>query len=240
MKKLLFFAGLIVLTTSAIVSQDLKLEEILEKYYKANGFDALLKVNTIVMSGTNIQQDAMLLKVTRMRPDKYLMAFDVQDITAYQGYDGQTAWWTTPWTGNPKPQVMPEERAKDLRARSDFDTPIFDWKRKGHQAELTGVDTLGKMPVYKIKLTRKDGGVEYYLIDNKDFMLQKKLTYRMLRGKETEIETVFSDYRKVKGVWFAFKTEMLVGGQPYSQTQFDVIDLNPPVDEKIFKMPAAR
>jgi hypothetical protein len=160
MKKAALIIGILSLTGSSVFSQEMKLDEILDKYYKAGGLDKLQKVQTITMTGTMVQQDAMPVKIIKMRPDKYLMEFDVADITAYQAYDGKTAWMTAPWTGNPKPQVMPEDRVKDLKPRTDFDGLLFNWQAKGHKAELVGNDSLIDNLAYKIKLTRNDGGIE--------------------------------------------------------------------------------
>jgi hypothetical protein len=231
---------LITLTFSfmaGIYSQNMKLEDILENYFKANGFDKMQKVQTIIMKGTLVQQDAMPVKIVKMRPDKYLMEFDVADITAYQGYDGKTAWMTTPWTGNPKPQLMPEDRARNMRNTSDFDGLLFNWKAKGHSAELAGLDSVEKTPAYKIKLTRKDGGIEYYFIDTRNYMLQKRISYRMIRGKESEVENFFHDYKSVDGIMFPFVIDGSIDGQPYSSNQYDTIELNTPFDEKLFEMP---
>ena len=63
----------ILLVFSTACAQDLPLDDILLKHYKAIGFENLQKVNTIIMTGTMIQQDAMPVKIIRKRPDKYLM-----------------------------------------------------------------------------------------------------------------------------------------------------------------------
>jgi hypothetical protein len=233
-------AILITLTFSfiaGIYAQNMKLEDILENYFKANGFEKMQKVQTIIMKGMLVQQDAMPVKIVKMRPDKYLMEFDVADLTAYQGYDGKTAWMTTPWTGNPKPQLMPEDRARNMKNTSDFDGLLFNWKAKGHTAELAGTDSVSNLPTYKIKLTKKDGGIEYYLIDTKGYMLQKRISYRTIRGKESEFENYFRDYRAVGGIIFPFIIDTSIDDQPYSSSQFETIELNKTVDEKIFEMP---
>jgi len=219
-------------------AQDLALDNILSKYYAAMGFENLRKVSTIIMTGTMIQQDAMPVKIVRMRPDQYLMEFDIQDITAYQGYDGQTAWWTTPWTGNPKPQVMPDDRAKDMKTKADFDGLLYNWKVKGHTVELVGRDTVEKSPVYKLKITKKDGGVEFLFIDATSFILQKRLYHRMVRGQEVAMENYFRDYRSVQGVLFTFTQDTHFGGQQYNSLQLDTIELNKQVDPQTFRMPA--
>ena len=238
MKKKFSVTALILVAFFVAGAQDLSLDEILSKYYQAMGFENLKKVNTIIMTGTMVQQDAMPVKIIRMRPDHYLMEFDIQDITAYQGYDGQTAWWTTPWTGNPKPQLMPDDRAKELKSRADFDGLLYHWKEKGHTVELLGRDTVDKSPVFKLKITKKDGCVEFLFLDAAKFIVQKRMYYRIVRGQEVAMENYFRDYRSVGDVLFAFTQDTHYGGQPYNSLQFDSIELNKPVDVKIFRMPA--
>jgi hypothetical protein len=237
MRKKISLAVTILMICNMAVAQDLSLDNILSNHYKAIGLVNLLKVNTIIMTGTIIQQDAMPAKIIRMRPDKYLMEFDVQDITGYQGYDGLTAWSIAPWSGNSKPQVMPDDRARDLKSRADFDGLLYQWKEKGHSVELVGWDTVEKAPVYKLKITKKDGGIEFYFLDATKFTILKRQFKRMVRGQEVEVENYFRDYRMVQGVLFAFTQEIYFGGQPYNSLQFETIQLNNPVDAGSFRMP---
>lgn len=221
-----------------VSAQDLSLDEILLKHYKAIGISELQKINSVIMTGTMIQNDAMPVKITRKRPGSYLMEFDIQDITAFQGYDGQNAWWTTPWAGNPKPQPMPADRAKDMKLRADFDGILYNWKAKGHTVELQGKDTIEKTITYKLKVTKKDGGEEFLFLDAEKFTILKRLYYRNIRGQEVAMENYFRDYKPVKGILFSFTQETQLGGQPYNSLQFDSIILNEPVDDKIFSMPS--
>lgn len=218
------------------MTQTPTLDQVLEKYYKAGNFRKLSQVKTIVMTGTLEQQDRMPVKIVRVRPDKYLLEFDVADITAYQGYDGQMAWFTAPWTGNPAPQVAPPDRTTDMKNRADMDGLLINWKEKGHLPELVGTDTVNGHAVYKIKITRKDGGTEYNFIGKTDFMLQKRLIYRMAGGKEVQVETFYKDYRLVEGIPFAFAVETNNAGR-VNEIQLDSVLLNRPVDLKIFNMP---
>jgi hypothetical protein len=217
--------------------QDLQLNEILEKYYQSTGIDKLQKVRTIIMQGSQVQQDIMPLKIVKMRPDKYLMEFDVADLTAFQGFDGHTAWMTTPWTGNSKPQVMPEERAKITRNNADFDGVLYHWKEKGHVAELVGKDSVDQKPAWKIKMTLKDGTMEFYFIDSNDFLLVKKVSNRTVRGKVAEIANYYLDYRNIGGILFPFIIDATLDDQPYTSSQFETIELDQPVDVKIFSLP---
>lgn len=237
MKKIFVFLGLLLFLPSAARSQDLKLEDILLDYYKASAFDLLQKVNSIISAGTLVQQDRMPLKTIRMRPDKFLQVFDVADITCCVAFDGTTAWMTVPYTGNPRPQLMPDDAAKDIRVKADFDGLLFQWKAKGNLVETAGMDTIGKDLAFRIKVTRKDGSVEFYSIDRNSFLLLKRQYSRIIRGKETKMEVFYRDYKNVEGIPFAFKIENHLGGQPLNTVQLDSIMLNRPVDEKVFKMP---
>ena len=237
MRKKTSLAVAVLLICSMAGAQELNLHDILTNHYKAIGLANLRKINTIMMTGTIIQQDAMPAKIIRMRPDKYLMEFDIQDITGYQGYDGHTAWSTAPWSGNPKPQVMPDDRARELSSRADFDGVLYNWKEKGHSVELVGRDTVEKTAAFKLKVTKKDGGVEFYYLGATKFTILKRQYARMVRGREVAVENYYRDYRMVQGVLFAFTQETYFGGQPYNTLQFDTIQLNNPVDTSSFRMP---
>ena len=237
MKKIFAVIGLLFILPSAVRSQNPGLDEILQKYLKASAVDKLQKVNTIISTGTLVQQDAMPIKTIRMRPDKFLQVFDVADITCYQGYDGTTAWFTAPYSGNPKPQMMPPDRAGDIKIRADFDGPLVNWKAKGYQLETAGIDTVEKALAYKLKLTRPDAVVEYYSIDQKSFLLVKRQFVRMARGQEVRMDAFYKGYKPIQGIPFPFTVENYMSGQPFNTVQFESIELNKPVDDKDFKMP---
>jgi outer membrane lipoprotein-sorting protein len=236
-KKITFIILASILLWPDIFAQELNLDKILANYYKANGIDKLQKVKSIVMTGTITRNDLMPLKITKMRPDKFRMDFELADLAAVQAYDGKTGWSIAPWTGNPKASAMDEEAIKDIKVRADFDGILYKWKEKGHLAELVGKDTIKNTEVYKIKLTRKDGGIEHYFIDTKDFLLQKREFKRIFRGQELEMAIYFRDYKKVDDMTFAYINETIMNGQPYSLIEFEKIEFNTSVDEKIFNFP---
>ena len=234
MRKTFFYTLFFTLFVFSGMAQELSINQILEKYFTASGFDKLQKVNSIVMTGHISKQDYMPLKIIKVRPDKYKMEFDIQDLTAYQSYDGKIAWMTAPWTGNAKPQIMNEDAAKDIKIKSDFDGVLYNWQEKKHIAELIGKQIINNIEVYKIKLSLKEGGTEYYFINTKDFILQKKIIIRISKGKEIEVASIYSEYRDVEGIKFAFISENFMDGQPYSTIQYDTIEINTPIDETIF------
>jgi hypothetical protein len=222
--------------SGGLLAQNLTLDEVLNKYYEAANFEKFRQVKTIVMNGTLVQQDLMPVKIVRMRPDKYLMEYDVADMTAYQAYDGTNGWFTAPWTGKAAPQTATGDRATDLKNRADMDGVLYDWKAKGHSLELAGNDTVNGLLTYKIKVTRKDGGVEFNFVDHQDFLLRKRLSYRQAGGREITVENFYRDYRTVNGIPFAFTIETNSGGR-INEIQFDTIEPDQPLDPNTFAPP---
>ncbi|MBE0647108.1 MAG: hypothetical protein IH596_04910 [Bacteroidales bacterium] len=236
MKRVFFFIGSFLLLLISAQAQDLTLDEIMTKHYQASGMEKLQQVNTVIMIGLRVQQDIMPLKIVRKRPNLSLMEFDVADLTAYQAYDGNIGWSTAPWTGDASPKPLPESRTRDLMYQSDFDGMLYNWKEKGHHLELEGVDTMDTKLAYKIKLVRADSAIQYYFIGMGDFLLKKQTTFRMIRGEEISIENIFTDYRPVEGIPFAFNIETRYPGRSVSM-EFETIELNQSVEDDLFKMP---
>jgi len=220
-----------------INAQDTNLEKVLKSYYKANGLDKLQKIKSLVMTGTITRNDLMPIKITKLRPNKYRMDYELTDLAAIQCFDGKTGWLTAPWTGTPKASVMDEDALKDIKNRADFEGLLFNYREKEHNVELAGKDTIEGRIMHKIKLTRKDGGIEYYFIDIENNQLVKRTFKRMIRNKEIEIENVYSDYRMIDGILFPFVNETLMNGERYSYIEFEKIELNVAVDNKVFSMP---
>ncbi|HEY2171347.1 MAG TPA: hypothetical protein VGJ30_17100, partial [Candidatus Angelobacter sp.] len=72
------------------------------------------------------------------------------------------------------------------------------------------------------------------------FLGLKTSAKTMAHGTEIELESVLSDYKEVDGLKFPFSIEQhQIGGDgPEQKITFKKIELNVPVDDSIFKMPA--
>jgi hypothetical protein len=218
-------------------AQEPKLDKILDRFYEVNGFDKLQKVKTIVMEGTITRNDVMPYKISKMRPDKFRLDFMLADLEAIQAFDGKTGWSTAPWTGNPKPTKMNEDATGGMKIRADFDGLLYKLKEKGHKAELTGKELIKNKEYYKIKLSRADGGIEYFFINSTDLYLERHLIIRKIRDKDVEVLTIYSANSMVDGIVFPFVIETLMDGQRYSLVEFEKIETGINLDPLIFNMP---
>ncbi|HMC99882.1 MAG TPA: hypothetical protein VKH37_07010, partial [Ferruginibacter sp.] len=105
---------------------------------------------------------------------------------------------------------------------------------KGHKAELVGKETLDNNECYKIKLTTNANKEIFYWINTStNLIYQMSQKVGGMGGGEREIISVYSDYKPVDGIQFAFAAE-LKGGFG-GKMNFEKIEINKPVNEKLYK-----
>ncbi len=241
LKKALLLALAGALLGSPAMAQDL--DEVLNNYYEAvGGLDAWKSVQTMKMSGSLIMGgmgvEAPLVIVTK-RPTSVRLEFTFQGMTGIQAFDGETAWMIMPFMGQTDAEQMPEDMAKDVKDRADLDGALIGYKEDGHQAELIGLEETEGTKAYKIKLTKKNGDIEYYYLDSEYFIPIKVEGTSEMQGRVVEFETLLSDYKDVGGLMMPHSVEVKPKGAPTAQviTTFAKIELNIPVDDSVFAMP---
>ena len=177
-------------------------------------------------------------KLQWKRPDKMRLEMTIQGKTMVQAYDGKTAWTVMPFLGSPDPQVMAAEEAKDVIEQADMDSPLVDYKAKGHSVELVGKEDVDGSPAWKLKLTLKNGDVAYLYIDTETGLDIKETTKHKQQGSEVEIESFNTNFKPVEGVLFPFSIENKVQGKSIGQFTIEAVKANVPLDDKAFAMPA--
>lgn len=230
-----------VLLTPALLAQTV--DEIIAKNIQARGgMDKIKSVQTIRSTGTMTMGPGMEAPATMVqkRADKARIEFTLQGMTAVQAYDGTDAWQIMPFTGKKDPEAMSADDKKDIEEMADIDGPLVDYKSKGNKVELLGKDKLEGTDVYKLKVTLKNGDVTTDYLDADSFLEIKEELKRTVRGTEQELESSIGDYKDVNGLMFPFAMENgMKGSQQKEKVSISKIELNVPVDDAIFKMPAA-
>lgn len=218
-------------------------DEIIAKYVKARGGAEKLKsVQSIRTTATMTMGPGMELPgiVVQKRPKLARLEFTAQGLTAVQAYDGKDAWQIMPFMGKKDPELMSADEAKETEEMADVDGPLVDYKSKGHQVELLGKEKVEGTDAYKLKMTLKNGDVQTVYLDADSFLEIKEVTKRTIRGTDQEVESAIGDYKEVNGLIFPFAIENSVKGSDQKQKiTISKIELNVPVDDSVFKMPAA-
>jgi len=241
LRKLSLVITVAVLLTPMLSAQTV--DEIIAKNVQARGgMDKIKSVQTIRSTGTmtvgpGMEAPASLIQ---KRPDKARLEFTVQGLTAAQAYDGKDAWQVMPFTGKKDPEMISADEKKDLEEMADIDGPLVDYKSKGNQVEFLGKDKLEGTDAYKLKVTLKNGDVITIYLDADSFLEIKEEVKRNVRGSEQEMESSIGDYTEVNGLMFPFAMENgIKGSQQKEKVTISKIELNVPVDDAMFKMPAA-
>jgi len=215
-------------------------DDILAKHYEACGGLAKLKaLNTMRVTGSMTMGPGMEAPITmeRKRPGMRRMEFTIQGMTGIQAFDGAKTWSVMPFMGKKDPEVGTAEDNKNALDDADFDGALVDYKTKGHTIELMGKEPVEGADAYKLKVTKKNGNIEYDYLDAETYLLVKTEGKIKRRGTEMDGETTYSDYKDVDGLMQPFSME--VGTKEMKQKlAFTKIELNVPLDDARFAVPA--
>src|ERR1039457_2421417 len=229
----LMTAGLQAQTVDEIIAKNIQARGGAEKLKSVQS----MKSTATMTMGPGMEAPGVLLQ---KRPGMARLEFTVQGLTAVQAYDGKNAWQIMPFTGKKDPELMSGDEAKEVEEMGDFDGPWVDYKSKGNQFELLGKEKIEGTDAYKLNVSVKNGDVQTIYMDADSFLEIKEETKRTVRGSEQVMESSIGDYKEVGGIISPFAVESGAKGSSEKQKLTVTKDeLNVPVDDSIFKMPAA-
>jgi outer membrane lipoprotein-sorting protein len=214
-------------------------DTLVAKNLQAKGGEAKLKaIQTMRMSGrVSIQGMELPMTIAAKRPNLMRQEMQIQDKRIVTAFDGQKAWMINPMMGTESAQELTGPQADMAKDQADFDGALVDWKAKGHTVELVGLEEVGGVKAQKIKVTKKNGQVQYFFL-NPDTGLEIKTTTEVQQGGTTmTVETELSDYRSVDGIMLPHALKTSINGTPTASIVVEKIELNAPLDESTFTLP---
>jgi hypothetical protein len=246
--RLVLFVLAAALIAPAHFAQDKKgptLDELVTKNIEAKGGpDALRSLQSLRRTGKlviNQGQIEFAYVQTKKRPIQVRTEATLQGMTMVQAYDGKEGWKISPFQGRKDPEKMSTDDVKSLIEDAEIDGPLVDWKGKQNTVEYLGTEDVDGTPAHKLKVVRKNGDVNYVYLDPDHFLEIRILTQRTEQGAQVEVETDLSDYEKIAGVFVPFSIEAGRKGDPDKQKIIiEKADANVPVDDAVFRFPAAK
>jgi len=154
-------------------------------------------------------------------------------------FDGEKGWQ---WNGKEEK----EEGATPTAAlRHGVELPghlfgLHEMQKRGHRLELGGRETIEGVEFYVLRVTFADGFETSLFVDPQSWRITQRREVRALHPDvdptPTTIETRYSNFRQVDGVWFAFLDEDvdLKTGKVIETATVKEIKVNPPIDPTIF------
>lgn len=153
-----------------------------------------------------------------------------------QGYDGQTAWASTPQGTRELPASQTGELAgtffrDTFSLLQNIDNPAYTVQALG-PAEVEG------KPVEGVAISDDARKLQVKLfIDPKTGLLVKKVYTGAMMGAPGEIEEIHSDYRDVGGLKLSHKVVLNRDGKKVGEVSVSEFKLNPGLEEAAFKKP---
>ena len=219
------------------------LESIVAKNSEATGGAAAIEsVQSIQFKlhitdpGFEVDGEYRAMRPGRMRID--VAAGGKQVFT--EAFNGRRAWQ---WKG--KGEIVEESAQATAALKHGVELPgkvfgLHELPAHGYELSLLPSETIGGTNYRVIQVTTSDGYKTSLYIDPNTWLITRKREFRPLHvdidPRPSTIETLFSDFREVNGVKFAFaSTETdLQTGKLLETTRVNEIVINPKIDPTIF------
>jgi hypothetical protein len=217
-------------------------DEIIAAHLAARGGqDRIQALRSIRAIGTVTASDGRVARIVReiQRPGLFRLEFTYQGTTSVFANDGKAGWQIAPLQGQFEPRAMPPEAdAAGGADQRDIEGPLVDWRKKGHEVELVGRESVAGAETDKLKVVLRDGVVRYDYVDVASRMVVRSDVSRLVQGRRVELQSTFSDFRKVSGIAFPHLIEIHVKDRPQVlKVAVERIELDPELDPASFRMP---
>jgi outer membrane lipoprotein-sorting protein len=219
-------------------------DELLAKHVEARGGAGKMKaIETLQLTGTlkvtgDFTAEFSLLRRIK-RPGEVRTDATLQGLTSVRAWDGREGWAISPLFGRKDPKRISRDESKDMIDLADLDGPLVDAAAKGERIDYLGTEDIEGTPAHKLRVTTKDGDVQYVFLDPDYYLIIRILYQRSVRGAQVETETDFGDYEKVNGVYFPFSIDFGPKGSARTrQITIDNAEANVPLSDTLFRFPA--
>ncbi|HEX4374139.1 MAG TPA: hypothetical protein VHZ50_12630 [Puia sp.] len=215
-------------------------DDIINKTVNAlGGKDVISKINSMNIEATmQVMGNEAPNTVTVLNGKGYRSESEFNGQKIITAVTDKGGWMINPMAGANDPTALPVDQFKNYKEQLYIGGPLINYAANGYKAELEGQEKVGSVNAYKIKLTSKDSVETLYYIDPTTYYPIKSIRHGNAMGQDVEISVTMSDYKKTDGGLVApYSVDMDFGGQFQISTTIKKIELNKPVDPKIFDMP---
>ena len=196
-------------------------------------------IKTMVISG-NYNYGGMVFpfKSFSKAPNRYKYIVTSNGKSFEQAFDGVEGWKIDGFKNETKKTILTGKSATAMANEADVDiqSPLINYKLKGHTAILEGHDTVDSQQCFKIKVITNNGDTDRYFFSADNFELLKKQSISKNEELDSSLVDIFySDYREINGIRIAYNTVCKVGDQTILTITFDNVTFNEPISDDEFK-----
>jgi hypothetical protein len=234
MKQVKFLSILLLSIMTATSIQAQTVDEVIAKHITAmGGKEKLLALKSVIMQASfTMQGQEIPVTMSQLHNKGQRGQFMLMGMENYTIITPTEGWMYFPVQGQTKPEAMPAEAVKEGADLLDIQSPLLNYKEKGHQVELVGKEDVEGVECVKLKIKMKGGTEQSMYFDPTTYYIIKSVTKSKATGQETEQVQTFSNFKKLdSGYVFPFS---MTGAAP-AEIVVSKIEVNVPVDEKLFK-----
>ena len=227
-----YAALLFICLMAGTVSKAQTADDVVKKYLDAIGGETnWKKVNSIKMigvikaNGAEIQNNTTIAKGIGLRQD-----WSINGMSGYTIITEKAGWSYNPMQGT-KVEALTADQVKIYASQLDVEGVLVDYKTKGHTLEYLGKDDVEGTECYKVKATLKSGVQQTMYFDASSYYMIRNSQKVTVDGKEQEFAINFSNFKKLPdGIVMPMNVGLGMG-----EIALSAIEVNKPVDDKIFK-----
>lgn len=256
MKTLIIIGLFVLFLVSVQFAAAQTVDEVIDKYIAARGGkEKLMAIKSIYMEGSReMMGNEVAIKVIKVQGKLSRTEFEMGATNGFNLITDKEAWNYFPMRSQ-EPQKVADSLVPIIQTELDIAGPLVDYVAKGHKAELIGKENVGDIVCFKIKLTTKAGkSISYWIQADNYLLLQSTPLGGMMMGRRRDNAEggapppgekpkagrafiMYKDYKAVDGIMFPHSIETRTEGGELQGggTTFDKIELNKPVDEKLYK-----
>ena len=233
MKKLtLLIAGFLAFISINAQSVD----DIIKQYSAATNSDKLASVKTIKITGKMSAMGMEMPMVMYMKnPNKIKVTYSFNGMDMVSVFDGEKGYTMNPMMGSAEPVELTGEQLKQVQNNNAFKNELITY-HKEKKVTLEGTEDVNGSPANKLKITPETGNAIYMFIDKKTGLIVKTSTVAEQMGNSMNIDSYMTDYVDTKGVIMPKKTTAMANGMEAGVITFDLIEVDIPMEDSIFKI----
>jgi len=206
------------------------LEQIISNHLEARGgLEKIKSLRSLIMRGHSVSEPFELpINFYCIHEKAFKVEIQYEGRNFFQMGTVTEGWSYSPNQADSMPQRMSIEELQKGQEYFDLHGPFIDYIKKGNRLEYTGTKKINNKDFLEVKLTRPNGHVMLYYLDEQYLISQ---TVETLEDSIDKI-TTYSNYKKTSsGLVFPFTWSI-----SHSSTQIDAIEVNPTIDINMFKL----
>jgi outer membrane lipoprotein-sorting protein len=216
-----------------------KAREVIDRYLDAiGGEDNWKRVQSYRMEAVLTMQGMEFpMLLIQARPNKQRIESTIMGKTMIQGYDGETGWTINPLEGSKEPRRMGDDELAGMKDQK-FENEFIDYQKKGTKVSYQGTEEIEDELCHRLKLEFANGLEKVVFISTFYHVPIMERTY-VTEGptKGQAVETFFSDYGEVDGLFMPYQIETRSQGQTISSIVIDRVEYNIAITDALFDFP---